>query len=56
MNLHEYQGKEILNSFGVRIQRGIVAQNAKEAVAAAKQLTAETVSYTHLTLPTIYAV
>ncbi len=25
MNLHEYQGKEILNSFGVRIQRGIVA-------------------------------
>ena len=26
MNLHEYQGKEILNSFGVRIQRGIVAQ------------------------------
>ncbi|TSE10710.1 ADP-forming succinate--CoA ligase subunit beta [Aquimarina algiphila] len=42
MNLHEYQGKEILNSFGVRIQRGIVAQNANEAVAAAKQLTAET--------------
>ena len=42
MNLHEYQGKEILNSFGVRIQRGIVAKNANEAVAAAKQLTAET--------------
>src|SRR5210317_1295759 len=42
MNLHEYQGKEILNSFGVRIQRGIVAQNADEAVAAAKQLTVET--------------
>lgn len=42
MNLHEYQGKEILSSFGVRIQRGIVAQNAKEAVAAAKQLTEET--------------
>jgi succinyl-CoA synthetase beta subunit len=42
MNLHEYQGKDILNSFGVRIQRGIVAQNAKEAVAAAKQLTSET--------------
>ena len=42
MNLHEYQGKEILSSFGVRIQRGIVAQNAHEAVAAAKQLTAET--------------
>ncbi|AXP81883.1 Succinyl-CoA ligase subunit beta [Mariniflexile rhizosphaerae] len=42
MNLHEYQGKEILSSFGVRIQRGIVAQNAQEAVVAAKQLTAET--------------
>ena len=42
MNLHEYQGKEILASFGVRIQRGIVAHNPKEAVAAAKQLTAET--------------
>lgn len=42
MNLHEYQGKEILNSFGVRIQRGIVAPNAKEAVVAAKQLTTET--------------
>ena len=42
MNLHEYQGKEILNSFGVRIQRGIVANSPKEAVDAAKQLTAET--------------
>jgi len=42
MNLHEYQGKEILNSFGVRIQRGIVAQNAEEAVQAAKQLTKDT--------------
>jgi len=42
MNLHEYQGKELLNSFGVRIQRGIVANNHKKAVEAAKQLTAET--------------
>ena len=42
MNLHEYQGKDILSSFGVRIQRGIVAQNAEQAVAAAKQLTNET--------------
>ena len=42
MNLHEYQGKEILNSFGVRIQRGIVANTPKEAVIAAKQLTTET--------------
>ena len=42
MNLHEYQGKEILNSFGVKIQRGIVADNHKKAVEAAKQLAAET--------------
>ncbi|AOW19404.1 ADP-forming succinate--CoA ligase subunit beta [Urechidicola croceus] len=42
MNLHEYQGKEILSSFGVRIQRGIVADNHKKAVDAAKQLTTET--------------
>jgi succinyl-CoA synthetase beta subunit len=41
MNIHEYQGKEILASYGVRIQRGIVANNAVEA-AAAKQLTTET--------------
>jgi succinyl-CoA synthetase beta subunit len=42
MNLHEYQGKEILNSFGVRIQRGIVAATPEEAVAAAEKLNAET--------------
>jgi len=42
MNLHEYQGKELLNSFGVKIQRGIVADNHKKAVAAAKQLAVET--------------
>ena len=42
MNLHEYQGKEILNSFGVKIQRGIVAENHKKAVDGAKQLSAET--------------
>jgi succinyl-CoA synthetase beta subunit len=42
MNLHEYQGKELLNSFGVRIQRGIVADNHKKAVEAAKLLTEET--------------
>ena len=37
MNLHEYQGKEILNSFGVNIQRGIVASNVKDAVIAAME-------------------
>ena len=42
MNLHEYQGKEILSSFGVKIQRGIVADNHKKAVEAAKLLSVET--------------
>lgn len=42
MNLHEYQGKEILNSFGVRIQRGIVADTPEQAVEAAKKLSEET--------------
>lgn len=42
MNLHEYQGKEILESFGVTIQRGIVADSAHGAVAAAETLAEET--------------
>ena len=55
MNLHEYQGKDILSSFGVRIQRGIVAQNAIEAVAAAKQLTAETGTSWHVIKAQVHA-
>ncbi len=42
MNIHEFQGKSILNSYGVAIQRGVVAKTADEAVAAAKQLSEET--------------
>ncbi len=42
MNLHEYQGKSILKSFGVAIQEGIVADNAEAATEAAKKLNAET--------------
>ena len=42
MNLHEYQAKEILNGFGVRIQRGYVASNPDIAVEKAKQLNQET--------------
>ena len=38
MNLHEYQGKELLKTYGVKIQEGIVAHNAGEAVAAAHKL------------------
>ncbi|MEQ1747370.1 MAG: ADP-forming succinate--CoA ligase subunit beta [Saprospiraceae bacterium] len=38
MNLHEYQGKELLKSYGVKIQEGIVVHTAQEAVNAAKKL------------------
>ncbi len=34
MNLHEYQGKEVLKRFGVAIQEGILATSVDEAVAA----------------------
>jgi succinyl-CoA synthetase beta subunit len=38
MNVHEYQGKEILSRYGVRIQRGIVAETPEQAVAAYQQI------------------
>jgi succinyl-CoA synthetase beta subunit len=42
MNLHEYQGKSILKSYGVAIQEGVVVDKAEDAVAAAKKLTEST--------------
>jgi succinyl-CoA synthetase beta subunit len=42
MNLHEYQGKSILKSFGVGIQEGVVVNNLADAVDKAKQLSSET--------------
>jgi succinyl-CoA synthetase beta subunit len=42
MNIHEYQGKAILKSFGVSIQEGIVADSPSAAVEAAKKLQADT--------------
>lgn len=42
MNLHEYQGKQILADYGVEIQRGIPVDTPEKAVEAAKQLNAET--------------
>jgi succinyl-CoA synthetase beta subunit len=42
MNLHEYQGKEILKSFGVAIQNGVVVDNVQEAVIAANRLSEST--------------
>ena len=55
MNLHEYQGKDILASFGVAIQRGIVANTADEAVAAAKTLTEDTGTSWHIIKAQIHA-
>jgi succinyl-CoA synthetase beta subunit len=55
MNLHEYQGKEILNSFGVEIQRGIVASTPEEAVAAAKKLTEDTGTGWHVIKAQVHA-
>ncbi len=38
MNIHEYQGKEILKQYGVKVPEGRVAFTVDEAVEAAKQL------------------
>ena len=38
MNLHEYQGKELLSKFGVNIQRGLVVENLSEAEEAGKKI------------------
>jgi len=38
MNLHEYQGKELLEKYGVTIQKGIVAEDMEQAEAAYKKI------------------
>ena len=55
MNVHEYQGKEILAQFGVGIQRGIVATTADQAVTAAKKLTEETGTDWHVIKAQVHA-
>ena len=42
MNLHEYQGKELLKNFNVEIQKGYVASTVDEAVKCAKKVSEET--------------
>ncbi|NOT76596.1 MAG: ADP-forming succinate--CoA ligase subunit beta [Cyclobacteriaceae bacterium] len=42
MNIHEYQAKDLLKKYGVAVQGGIVADTPDRAVAAAKELQAET--------------
>jgi len=55
MNLHEYQGKEILASYGVTVQRGKIATTADEAVAVAKELTEETGTGWHVIKAQVHA-
>jgi succinyl-CoA synthetase beta subunit len=38
MNLHEYQAKQILSSFGVPVPKGIMAETIEQAVEAAKEI------------------
>ena len=42
MNIHEYQGKQILKSFGVNVQEGIIAETPEQAVEAAKEIKKKT--------------
>ena len=55
MNVHEYQGKEILAKFDVGIQRGVVASTPTDAVAAAKQLSEETGTVWHVIKAQVHA-
>ena len=55
MNLHEYQGKQILAEYGVAIQRGIIAKTTAEAVQAAKELTEQTGTDWHVIKAQIHA-
>jgi len=41
MNLHEYQGKELLAKYGVAIQKGYIAHNLEEAKEAYKKVGAD---------------
>lgn len=42
MNIHEYQAKNLLKGYGVKVQQGIVADTPEAAVEAARELNAET--------------
>jgi succinyl-CoA synthetase beta subunit len=55
MNIHEYQGKEILKSYGVRIQEGIVVDTPAQAVEAARELTNQTGTKWHVIKAQIHA-
>jgi succinyl-CoA synthetase beta subunit len=56
MNIHEYQAKEVLKSYGVKIQEGIVADTPEGALKAAKKLNAETGTSLYVVKAQIHAV
>lgn len=39
MNLHEYQGKQVLKNFGISVQEGIVAETLEQALNGYKEIT-----------------
>lgn len=41
LNLHEYQSKDLMAKYGIRVQKGQTASTPEEALAVAKQLLAE---------------
>ncbi|MBW8051293.1 MAG: ADP-forming succinate--CoA ligase subunit beta [Cytophagales bacterium] len=55
MNIHEYQAKDILKSYGVNIQEGIVADTPEKAVEAAKKINADTGSEWYVVKAQIHA-
>ncbi len=55
MNIHEYQGKEIIKSFGVKVPSGYVAYTPQEAVEAAKKIQTATSSDTWAVKAQIHA-
>ncbi|MCD4709669.1 MAG: ADP-forming succinate--CoA ligase subunit beta [Bacteroidales bacterium] len=55
MNIHEYQGKQILKQFGVSVPSGKVATTPAEAVEAASKIQAETGSETWAVKAQIHA-
>jgi len=55
MNIHEYQGKEILKHFGVSVPLGFVAETPEEAVQAAQKINHETGATTFAVKAQIHA-
>lgn len=55
MNIHEYQGKEILKRFGVSVPVGMVIDRPEKAIEAAKQITEQSGSETWAVKAQIHA-